>query len=250
MNQSSRNLGPGRRESGGSQLSYRGLNYLDPQNMARINRRHKRSTESQATTSSLEAEEKTQKFRNEPSREVRSQAVREGQRLAEETDRINQVKIYAHYSGGDRSAGGERRVQVWSVSLRRTAWSAPMVQVSKVGGQVALTVRRSRKGGCQAQQSPDTSDSVFQREKPSSAARLEQPKTKGKNILLIKAQTREIFHNSGKAGEVNTTAVGKTLRRRRASEPPSLGAPADEATMYTCQTSGLQLQRLLGLRES
>ncbi|MEQ2299226.1 hypothetical protein AMECASPLE_013143 [Ameca splendens] len=37
--------------------------------------------------------------------------------------------------------------------------------------------------------------------------------------------------------------------RRKASEPPSYSPPADEATTYTCQHSGLQLQRLLGVRE-
>ncbi|MEQ2314753.1 hypothetical protein AMECASPLE_015315 [Ameca splendens] len=121
-----------------------------------------------------------------------------------------------------------------------------MFQVSKVGGQVALSDWRTRKGGCQAQQNPILMGGESQREKPSSAARLEQPKTKGRYRQLIRAQNKGIFQNSGNAGQVNTTTIGKTLRRRRASEPPSYSPPADEATTYTCQTSGLQLQRLLG----
>ncbi|MED6255345.1 hypothetical protein ATANTOWER_008310 [Ataeniobius toweri] len=125
-----------------------------------------------------------------------------------------------------------------------------MFQESKVGGQVALSDWRTRKGSCQAQQNPILTEVEFQREKPSSAARLEQPKVKGRNRQLMKAQNKGIFQNSGKASQVNTTTVGKTLRRRRASEPPSYSPPADEATTYTCQTSGLQLQRLLGVRES
>ncbi|KAK5603804.1 hypothetical protein CRENBAI_000793 [Crenichthys baileyi] len=116
--------------------------------------------------------------------------------------------------------GWERRVQVWSESLCRTGWSAPMVHPGKPGGCTgALSVWRTRKGGCQAQQSPVATEGLFQKEKPK---------------------------KSGKAGQVNATTVGKTLRRRRASEPPSYSPPADEGTMYICQTSGLQLQRLLG----
>ncbi|MEQ2274574.1 hypothetical protein XENORESO_021732 [Xenotaenia resolanae] len=125
-----------------------------------------------------------------------------------------------------------------------------MFQVSKVGGQVAFLDWRTRKGGCQAQQNPILTEGEFQRKKHSSAARLKQPKMKGINRQLIKAQNKGIFQNSGKAGQVKTTTVGKTLRRRRASEPPSYSPPADEATTYTCQTSGLQLQRLLGVRDS
>ncbi|MED6264879.1 hypothetical protein CHARACLAT_019705 [Characodon lateralis] len=52
VNQKSRNLGLGRRHIGGSQLRHRGLNYLDPQNMARINWRHKRPQNLRQKTSS------------------------------------------------------------------------------------------------------------------------------------------------------------------------------------------------------
>ncbi|MEQ2171463.1 hypothetical protein GOODEAATRI_010937 [Goodea atripinnis] len=125
-----------------------------------------------------------------------------------------------------------------AVRLCLVCWGSQVIQAGPLeGGQGSLGQAGGiARAGCQLENDPE-SRLLFEEFFSGVSSKERGLVDLGRGKQVVSQNFQRVFQDFKHIiGQAVTTAVGKTLRRRSAGEPPSYSPPADEATMCTCHT--------------